>query len=261
MATSVRWGDHTAEDLASAVELNSLVILPLGCTEQHAWHLPVDTDTYQVQRLAHEGAARAAAEHGTPVLVLPTLPYGPAAEHFGLPGTIDVPNEVYLPLLTSILRSVIRLGFRRLIVLRGCGGHWVVPGALWDLKAETETSGVPVVIRQLDVAEGWAALQEKHLADGGSGHAAAMETALALAERAELVRLERAPAPRTQRLRERYSDGGEIFLFREMSDTGALGAASPATPEAGRAIWDSLIDAFAAKLTALDALDRELGRR
>src|SRR5690348_13637084 len=104
MTPRVRWGEHTGEELALAVDRNPFVILPLGCTEQHALHLPVDTDTYQAQRLAEEGAARAAERDDTPVLVLPALPYGPTAEHFGLPGTIDIPNDVYLPLLKSILR-------------------------------------------------------------------------------------------------------------------------------------------------------------
>jgi creatinine amidohydrolase len=72
--TSVKWGELTAEELAAAVERNPLVILPLGCTEQHAGHLPVDTDTYQVERLTIEGAEKAAQRHETRVLVLPPCP-------------------------------------------------------------------------------------------------------------------------------------------------------------------------------------------
>lgn len=257
---SIRWGELTREELAAAVDENPLVILPLGCTEQHALHLPVDTDTYQVRRLAEEGAALAAQRHGIPVLVMPTLPYGPASEHYGLPGTISLPNDVYLSLVKSVLWSAIELGFRRMVVLRGCGGHWVVPGALWDLKAEAQRAGWPIVLRLLDVAEGWTTLQERFLEGGGSGHAAAMETALGLAERAHLVRLDRLQAPQTKMLRERYRDGGEIFLFAEISDTGALGAAEPASVEAGQAIWTALIEAFANRLHAINEQDRTLER-
>lgn len=46
---SVRWGDQTATRIAQAAAENALVILPLGCTEQHAAHLPVDTDTWNLE--------------------------------------------------------------------------------------------------------------------------------------------------------------------------------------------------------------------
>jgi hypothetical protein len=57
-----------------AARNGALVILPCGCTEQHAWHLPVDTDTYQVERLCHDAAQRAGEQHGLQVLVLPRCP-------------------------------------------------------------------------------------------------------------------------------------------------------------------------------------------
>ena len=72
----VRWGEQTATEIAAAARENALVILPLGCTEQHAGHLPVDTDTWQVEHFAQEGAALAAARHGVRALVLPALPFG-----------------------------------------------------------------------------------------------------------------------------------------------------------------------------------------
>ena len=258
--TSVRCGELTAEELAVAVERNPLVILPLGCTEQHAGHLPVDTDTYQVERLTVDGAAKASWLYETRVLVLPALPYGPASEHYGLPGTVSIPNEVYVPLLKHLLLSVIQLGFRRLAVVRGCGGHWVVPGVVWDVKAEASRYGQDVVLRILSVDEHWHALQEKHFPGTDGGHAAVMETALCLAERSDLVKPDRMEAPSLNMLTERYRIGGEAFLFHEMSSTGALGDPRPATVEGGRAIWDEITTAFAEKLRDLEEQDAQLNR-
>src|SRR5438067_11160132 len=107
---SVLWGEQTTVDIAEAALENALVLIPCGCTEQHAWHLPVDTDTYQVERLAREGAALAAERHGVGVLVLPPLPFGPAAEHFGLPGTISLSTEVWVTVVKQVLWSVIDSG-------------------------------------------------------------------------------------------------------------------------------------------------------
>ena len=256
---TVRWGEHTAGELAQAAEDNTLVLLPLGCTEQHAAHLPVDTDTYQVDRLCVEGAEKA-GRTGVGALVLPAIPYGPASEHFGLPGTISLPNEVYLQLVKHVLWSAIELGFRRLGVVRGCGGHWIVPGVVWDVKADATRAGRDVVLRLLSVDEDWRATQQRIFPGTDGGHAAVMETALCLADRADLVRTELIRAPELRKLNERYRTGGEAFLFHEMSSTGALGDPTPATAAGGRAAWDAVTDAFASRLRGIAEQDSALGR-
>ena len=256
---SVRWGEHTAGELARAADQNVLVLLPLGCTEQHADHLPVDTDTYQVDRLCTEGAAKA-REMGVAALVLPAIPYGPASEHFGLPGTISLPNEVYLQLVKHVLWSAIELGFQRLAVVRGCGGHWIVPGVVWDLKADAKRAGRDVVLRLLAVDEDWRATQERYFPGTDGGHAAVMETALCLADRADLVRTELMRPPGLRMLVERYRVGGEAFLFEEMSSTGALGDPTPASVAGGRAAWNDVTDAFAERLRLIAEQDAALNR-
>jgi len=256
---SVKWGELTAPELALAAQQNALIILPLGCTEQHAAHLPVDTDTYQVERITMEGAQKAADRYGARVLVLPALPFGPASEHYGLPGTISIPNEVYLPLLKAIIGSVIELGFRRIAVIKGCTGHFIVPAVLWDLKAEASRAGRAVTLRVWEADDDWGALKEKHFPGADGGHASVMETALCLADRAHLVHTDAIRAPQLHMVWERHR-GGETFLFSDATDTGALGDATPATAKGGRALWAEITDAFAARLKATEEQDRQLGR-
>lgn len=260
MSDLVLWGERTAAGIAGAAAENALVILPLGCTEQHAAHLPVDTDTWQVEEFTRAGARRAAAEFDARVLVLPASPFGPAAEHHGLPGTISLSSELYVTLLKQIVWSVIEGGFRRILVVRGCGGHWVVPGALWDVKAEARRAGRDLTLRMAGVSDDWGTVQEQIFPGGAGGHAAVMETALALAGRPALVRQAEARPPVLRDLSGRYRAGGEIFLFDEMSDTGALGDPTPATAEGGRAAWAALTDAFARRIAFFAEQDRALGR-
>jgi creatinine amidohydrolase/Fe(II)-dependent formamide hydrolase-like protein len=87
-----------------------------------------------------------------------------------------------------------------------------------------------------------------------------METALCLAGRPELVRTAALRAPALQQLHERYREGGEVFLFDEMTDTGALGDPTPATAEGGAAAWADIIDRFARRLALFEEQDRALGR-
>src|SRR4051812_8733514 len=234
---SVLWGEHTSEEIAAAARANALVILPCGCTEQHALHLPVDTDTYQVERLAREGGQLAVERHGLRVLVLPALPFGPASEHFGLPGTLSLSNELWIGLVKQILGSVIDSGFSRIAAMQGCGGHWALPGILWDVKADAQRAGRAVTLRLLRVDEDWRRVADEVFPSGDGGHAAVMETALCLAGREQLVKRERMLAPHVPGLRERYIEGGEVFLFQELTDTGALGDPTPATIEGGEAAW------------------------
>ena len=193
--------------------------------------------------------------------MLPPLPFGPAAEHHGLPGTISLASDLYVQLVKQILWSLIEGGFRRIVVIRGCGGHWVVPGAVWDVKAEARRAGRVVTLRVIGVADDWRAVQESIFPGADGGHAAVMETALCLAEREALVHREAMRAPALDRLDERYRRGGEVFLFDEITDTGALGDPTPATVEGGRAAWDAIADLLADRLAFFDEQDRALGRR
>jgi creatinine amidohydrolase len=261
---SVKWGELTGEELATAASRRSLVILPLGCTEQHGPHLPTDTDTYQVERFAVDGARTAAERYGVECVVLPALPFGPTAEHVGLVGAIDLPNDVYIPVIKSIVRSVLDNGFTRLGVVTGCGGHWVVPGALWDAKADARRQGRDMTLHLIGLYDDFASVQARHFpetTEGPGDHAAVMETALCLAGRAELVRRDRMRAPELDRFEERYKRGGEVFLFDEVTNTGALGDASAATKEGGEAAWSDLVSLFAERLKLIDALDGETARR
>jgi creatinine amidohydrolase len=255
----MRWGEMTREQIEAAAKRGALAVVPLGCTEQHAFHLPVDTDTYQVERTTVD-AAEVAAGQGCEVLVLPPLPFGPASEHCGMAGSISLSNEIYIQVVKQIVWSVIDSGFRRIVVVTGCGGHWAVPGALWDLKAEAHRTGIDIVLRVIGVSDQWVPISEELFPGGDGGHAAVMETALCLAERAHLVRKERMIAPETRQLFERYREGGEVFLFDEMTNTGALGDPSPATVDGGREAWARIIEGLGERFAFFESQDRELGR-
>lgn len=257
---TVRWSQKTSYELNALAAQNPLVILPLGCTEQHGPHLPVDTDTFQAETLVLRGAELATEKYGTRVLVLPTVPFGPTSEHFGLAGNLCVSNETYVRMIIELVQSVLDSGFKRILVMRGCGGHWAVPAALWDAAATVKRSGLDAVLRVLDVAGDWRELASRHFTDPQGGHAATVETALCMAYRPELVRTEEFRAPKLRRMDERYRRTGEVFLFADMTDSGALGDPSAATADGGRAFWADAIAAFAARLNEMEQLDRDMNR-
>lgn len=258
MATAYLWSDLTSPALARLAAKDTLAVVLLGCTEQHARHLPVDTDSFQAETLAALGCESAAAQHGVDTVRLPLMPFGPASEHYGFAGSISLSNELYVRFIKELVASVIDSGFRRVGVMRSCGGHWAVPGAVWDAKADAERAGRKVVLHLLRSDEDWSKVRTDYFAGLEGAHAAAMETALCLARRPQLVDTDQLVAPRLENFKARYLDGGEAFLFAEISDTGALGTPVGATAEAGQRAWQALAEAFAARIKLIEDLDREV---
>jgi creatinine amidohydrolase len=95
----------------------SLLLLPVGATEQHGPHLPCDTDTV----IAEAVCAYASALTGAPVL--PALGYGVSLGHTEKwPGTFSVFHETLIATVREIARWAEAAGFTRLLIVNGhCG--------------------------------------------------------------------------------------------------------------------------------------------
>ena len=124
-------------------------------------------------------------------------------------------QRLWIGVIKQLLWSVLDAGFTRIAAVKGCGGHWALPGALWDVKADARRAGRAVTLRMLAVDADWCAIQEELFPGADGGHAAVMETALCLAERARLVRLDAMRAPRLADFRARYVDGGDLPVRRD----------------------------------------------
>ncbi|MBC7703024.1 MAG: creatininase family protein [Rhodoferax sp.] len=117
----VRWDRMTAPALVKAAQEKTVVIIPLGATEQHGPHLPTQVDW----RLAYEVSLRAATlMHGRqPALVTPAIPFGMSEHHMSLGGTITLNFAAMAAVIGCVVRSAARHGFKRIFVLNGHGGN------------------------------------------------------------------------------------------------------------------------------------------
>jgi creatinine amidohydrolase len=98
------------------LERDDRAVLPIGCTEQHAW-LSLATDSILAERVASE----AAAPLGVPVF--PVMPYGITPSFMGYPGTVSLRVTTLLALMEDVLDALARHGFRRVLVVNGHGGN------------------------------------------------------------------------------------------------------------------------------------------
>ncbi|MEP6703075.1 MAG: creatininase family protein [Betaproteobacteria bacterium] len=120
-APEVRWDRMTAPALKQAATEKTVVIIPIGATEQHGPHLPTQVDW----RLAYEVSLRAARlMHGRQrALVTPAIPFGMSEHHMSLGGTITLNFATMAAVVGCVVRSAARHGFERIFVLNGHGGN------------------------------------------------------------------------------------------------------------------------------------------
>jgi creatinine amidohydrolase len=152
-------------------------ILPIGCTEQHGYHLPLCTDSLIPERVALEVAKR------VPVFLLPVLRYSFSGGT--LEGTVQIRPDTVYAVVKDLLESLLAQGFRGIIVQSGHGG-----GEHMDAVQRAATY-VTLKCPECFIAVGGdtsetAAEILKGLA--GRTHATTVETSLLLHLRPDLVR-------------------------------------------------------------------------
>jgi creatinine amidohydrolase len=111
--------EELTREEARAVAPDTLLVLPVGATEQHGPHLPVGVDAYTVTHIARVAAAEVAGQ--LPVLVAPTLPFGSSHHHLPFGGTLSLGTETYYRVLADLAESLVAGGFRRIFIHRAFG--------------------------------------------------------------------------------------------------------------------------------------------
>jgi mycofactocin system creatininase family protein len=107
------------------------LIIPLGSTEQHGPHLPLDTDT----RIATAVAGAVAERLGDSWLLAPSIGYGASGEHQGFPGTVSIGTSALQLLLVEYGRSACDWA-SRLVFVNGHGGNVPAVASATELLRE-----------------------------------------------------------------------------------------------------------------------------
>ena len=109
----------------------SVLLIPIGSTEQHGPHLPLTTDSDIAVALADRVASRARN-----VVVAPVLSYGASGEHAGFPGTLSIGNIVTELVLIELARSAAATWNRILLISTHGGNDVPVRHAVEQLRSE-----------------------------------------------------------------------------------------------------------------------------
>ncbi len=269
--TSRFWADWTARDFAQAHahgrSAQLIAVLPVAAIEQHGPHLPLAVDQALV-----DGVIAAALPHldaHVPALFLPTQAVGFSPEHCAFAGTLTLKAETLIRLWTDIGESVAAAGVRKLVLLNSHGGQvGLLDVVARDLRARlgmlvysVNWFGLPLVGPN---GEDVNALFSAHEHRFGI-HAGEIETSMMLALAPERVDMALAQnfASTSEDRSKAYpilGNGKSAKLGWQMQDynaAGAVGNATAASAEKGRAVLDAAGRSLAQMLAELHQLPLE----
>jgi creatinine amidohydrolase len=137
MGELMRVFDSNWMTVASYLEHDDRVVLPVGSTEQHGY-LSLGTDALLAERVSVE----AAEPLGIPVL--PVVPFGMAPYFTRYPGSMSLRMSTYVEVLRDLLECLYGQGFRRIAVVNGHGGNTPVTGFVreWICQPRDEPAQV-----------------------------------------------------------------------------------------------------------------------
>jgi len=222
-------------------EKEKVVLVPIGHTEQHAYHSPLSTDTIIIEAVGR-GTAQAVPEQA---VCLPVFPYGVSTHRRSFAGTFSVGGRTFEDFWLAVVDTLVGRGFTRFYLMSGHGGNSSFLVNVIKYAGEKYPQiFCATSFLYLSGPQGVAALEAmRQSLLGGMGHACELETSLVLHLRPELIHLERAVDEldfvTTPSYYMDWIEGGALSANPPWDDdtrTGAYGAGSLGTAEKG-AYW------------------------
>ena len=229
-----------------ALSRDTPVVVPVGSIEQHGPHLPVGTDSF----IGEAVASALDREFKGKLLILPMQRFGVSQHHMAFPGTLSLQHGTFEAVITEVLESMVRHGFRRFLILNSHGGNQAIGGVIAE-KAASRWPDAQVIF-----SSWWRVGAErlKTLEEGAFpsvGHACEFETSLMLALHPDLVNMALAvddgvPSP-VKALQHDLLRGAAATLatpMHRLTRHGVYGRPSLANAEKGRRILQEAVAAL-----------------
>lgn len=163
--------DERSKNAEIAAAHPDIAVLPVGAIEQHSRHLPIGTDWIAVSDIARRVAAELNA------FLLPAIPFSMSECHGPLPATVWLKPATLAAVLRDVARSLHEQGIRKLLVLNGHGGNFVLEPAIQELNRQYPDLTIVMPAEVWAVAEGSEPIYETA---GSEVHAGEAETSTQL---------------------------------------------------------------------------------
>jgi len=182
----IYYDELTWPEINEAVRAKKTVLLPIGSTEQHGHHLPLDTDNFLARGVCVAAAQKAPRE----LLVMPTIPYGYNEHALDFPGTIHVHYDHFIEYCLDVCKSVAHAGFDRIVLIDGHGSNeHLCEFIARRATLETDALVASTIWTHLAI-EVFEAIRES--GRGGAAHACELETSAYLYLEPSRVQMDKA---------------------------------------------------------------------
>jgi creatinine amidohydrolase len=229
-------------EVEEAIGRGAGVLLPVGSTEQHGYHLPLATDAILATELA------LAVAEPLDFLVAPAVAYGYRSRPLsgggqGFVGTTSLQARTLMALVEDILRELVRQGFERVVVLNWHmeNQNFVYESAYLALEHHHDASA-RILVAELAFSDLSPGTMELLFPEGFPGwdveHASILETSLMLHLRPELVLFDRAVDDEAKR-----HPWYDVLPVPEdfVPASGTLWKATQASADKGKTAWDEIV--------------------
>jgi creatinine amidohydrolase len=242
MIDSKRFFNHlTHEEVLNNISEDSIFCIPVGATEQHGPHLPLNTDTI----LANGFAEKMVSEYYKiyDLWLLPSLEYSLSCEHMWASGTISISIELFVNIFHGLIKGLIdSQPARNIIIINGHGGNrGVLDTLIEEFRCRYSVAAVVIHPSALSHVKSGSKFSEVH---GGKS-----ETSIMLALAPELVNIDLLPRPLDEgdqsHVSERILDKAVSWPWHSndpgFGRDGIIGDAAFASAELGNKIIDSAV--------------------
>jgi creatinine amidohydrolase len=251
---SYRFGELSSSEVGEAAQADALIVLPVGTTEEHGSHLPVDTDARIATALGDRLVCSLRDEHGMPALLMETIHYGYSMRVMQRwPGTIVIRSRVFMDMIFDICCSLLGMGFRKLILIDTHGHHSGALALVSREIADATDQAVAVVCPHVLTRDAFNA--HRRSGPGGEIHGGEWETSLMLHLSPEFVDMSKASADDIMRYHSDFVAGDSFrgkqrvvwsSWYLQESRNGIYGDPTVATAGTGQLLVEAFVKEAAA---------------
>ena len=252
MSDTYRYEELTWPEINAAVEAEKLVVIPVGSTEDHGYHLPLDVDQRLPGAICEE-----TVKQRDDTLLLRTLPHGYLPHHMDMPGGITLRWDTFINYGIDVGVSLAHHGFKRLLFVNGHGSnHHLLEQVTRQINLQYPAARAAML--------SWWELEEvrvtllacREAGPQGVGHGGELETSVYLHLAPEHVQMEQAEPdinvpdnPYFHNVdfagENRPEDSTPVTMmpwWTTFSRTGVMGDPTVATAEKGKRLFEAAVD-------------------
>lgn len=220
-------------------------VLPVGAIEQHASHLPIGTDTLVAQEISRRVAEKLDA------YLLPVMAIASSIEHRKTKGTVYLKAQTIIDTISDIAHSLSDTGFKRLVVISGHGGNWILKPAVRQVNNELQNMKVLLVDASTIAANRYSSILKNKQNDI---HAGEKETSIMLHLYKDYVS-EIEPQEDPEFYPQSFMD---YYDTSELTQKGYWGFPEDATAEKGEIVIKHTVDAIMEHIEAAEKAEKKI---